>query len=53
MRYVDDNGDKADIDVDVDFDKFLQDVRNEQIDKMEFIDTWIYASTCHTFSSVL
>ncbi len=33
VKYVDDNGDEADIDVDIDFDKILQDVRNERIDK--------------------
>lgn len=34
VKYVDDNGDEADIDVDIDFDKILQDVRNERIDKI-------------------
>jgi len=34
VRYIDENGDEADIDVDIDFDKILQDVRNERIDKI-------------------
>jgi len=34
VKYVDDNGDEADIDVDIDFDKILQDARNERIDKI-------------------
>jgi len=34
VKYVDENGNDADIDVEIDFDKILQDVRNERIDKL-------------------